>query len=213
MKKEDIAALGVDDATAQKVLDLVNAEYVKSGNYIPKAKFDSLNEEKKGLEERLKQGEKSLKDLEAKAGDNQALKDQIASLKSEQEKTTEEWKRKLGRMNVENAIRADLAGSAYDPDGALKFFDLDAIKINADGKLAGYEAQKADLVKSKSYLFKPSGAVTPPSVSGSAANNSDVPKLGKGGSTQSLASELGKQAANSEARYSPDYFFGGAKKQ
>ena len=77
MKKEEIIALGIDAELAQKVAD-ASAEELKG--YVPKARFDEVNEAKKKAEEMLGERDGQLDKLKKSAGDNEDLKNQIAEL-------------------------------------------------------------------------------------------------------------------------------------
>ncbi len=76
MKKEEIIALGIDAELAQKVAD-ASAEELKG--YVPKARFDEVNEAKKKAEEMISERDNQLEKLKKSAGDNEELKNQIAA--------------------------------------------------------------------------------------------------------------------------------------
>jgi polyhydroxyalkanoate synthesis regulator phasin len=80
MKKEDLVKLGLDEETAKKVAD-ASAEELKG--FIPKARFDEVNTEKKNLEAAKATLEGQLESLKNSTGDVEAMKKQIETLQAE----------------------------------------------------------------------------------------------------------------------------------
>jgi len=76
MKKEDLIKLGLDEKMAQKVADTF-AEYLKG--FIPKSRFDEVNEAKKKLEQDIKTRDEQLEAL--KKIDAEGLQAEIKSFK------------------------------------------------------------------------------------------------------------------------------------
>ena len=60
MKKEEFVKLGIDEETAKK-LEAASAEELKG--YIPKARFDEVNDEKKKLQADVKKRDEQLETL------------------------------------------------------------------------------------------------------------------------------------------------------
>ena len=76
MKKEDFLKLGLTEEQATKAAE-ASAEELKG--FIPKSRFDEVNEQKKKLEEDIKTRDKQLEEL--KKLDAEGLKVQIESFK------------------------------------------------------------------------------------------------------------------------------------
>ena len=77
MTKEELVSMGLSEEQAGKVLD-AHKEELKE--YVPKSRFNEVNEEKKTLKSQLADRDKQLTELKNTAGDNEQLKQKIAEL-------------------------------------------------------------------------------------------------------------------------------------
>ncbi|MDI6617890.1 MAG: phage scaffolding protein [Clostridiales bacterium] len=139
---------------------------VSDGNWIPKEKFDTTNEEKKqykqqveSLNKQLGELQKTVKDNEEAANTIEALKKQITDKETELNNT-----RKLSAIKLEV-----LKANPNDVTDILPHLKQDAINIADDGKITGLEEQIKGLKESKPYLFK---EVQPTGTGGSLGNGS-----------------------------------------
>lgn len=213
MNKEDIIKLGVSAEVADKVNEAIQNEYVKSGNYIPKAKFDEVNQEKANLKSQLDAANKGLKDLKEGAEGNDALKAKIQELQDKQKADEKKHRDELDDFRKRNAIMSDLSGIAHNPDDIVKFVDLSKVTVGEDGKLSGWEEQRDALIKDKAYLFRPG---TKPGAPYGKGPNDDPNKGGPekpSTPTDFNPEEFAKSLGSSpkEGAITPDYFFGGKK--
>lgn len=171
MKKEDLMKIeGMTEDLATKIAESSAAEI--SGNYVPKSRFDEVNEAKKNAESLVKERDKQLEDLKKSTGDNDALKKQIEQLQEDNKRIVKENEAKLKQMAREN-IDAQL----LTENGALNAKAVAALMDAVDDKLEGDEYKAARLAqiqaiqKSDSYLFKakaePKAAGATPAGSGS----------------------------------------------
>lgn len=103
MKKEDLIKLGLDEETAQKVAD-ASAEELKG--FIPKSRFDEVNEVKKQLEQDSKTRDKQLDDL--KKVDAEGLKAEIEKLQGENKTAKEKYEADLKKIQINNAVEKAL---------------------------------------------------------------------------------------------------------
>lgn len=150
MKKEDLTAKGLSEEQAAEVLKIY-AEEMKG--FIPKARFDELNETKKSLEGQIADRDKQLKDLKDNAGDNEALKKQIDDLQKANKAEKEKYDADILRMEKTAAIKDALAGATH-PELLLSQFDLEKIQKNADGSFSGISEQLEGQKKAFPDLFK-----------------------------------------------------------
>ena len=67
MKKEEFVALGMDEAIAEKC---AKASQEELKGFIPKGRFDEVNEEKKSLDKTLKERDKQLETLKKSTGED-----------------------------------------------------------------------------------------------------------------------------------------------
>lgn len=219
MNKEDIIKIGVSAELAEKVAAAIQEEYVKSGNYIPKAKFDEVVADRNGIKEQLAKANSSLKELKEGANGNDALKAQIQSLQDAQKEAEKKHKSEMSDLRKRSAIIADIGATAHDPEAVLKLVDLTKVSVADDGSLIGWGEIKADLLKSKAWLFKASQQPGQPHGGNPGATNPN-PGSGDGGTNppgpqsfnpEEFAKQIGPQKSDDKA-ITPDYYFGGTPK-
>lgn len=151
MTKEQLISLGLSEELAEKA---AQASQEELKGYIPKARFDEVNEAKKKSEEALKERDGQLSDLKKSAGDNEALKGQIDQLQKDNKKKDEEYQAKLRDMSISTAIKLAVTGDAHDPDLVATLLDKAKVEVNQDGSVkAGLEEQLKALRESKAFLF------------------------------------------------------------
>lgn len=127
---------------------------VSDGNWIPKDKFNEVNEAKKQAEEALKERDKQLADLKKAAEGNEELKKQIEQLQIENKTKEQEYQTKLRDMAVTTAIKLAVAGQVHDPDLVAGLLDKSKIEIDENGTIkAGLDDQIKALRQSKAFLF------------------------------------------------------------
>lgn len=149
--KELLKEKGVSDDVIQSV---VTSAEEKLKGFIPKHRFDEVNEVKKQLEEQLNERDKQLADLKKSAGDNEELKKQIEALQAENKAKEEEYKAKLRDMTITTAIKLAVAGDAHDPDLVASLIDKTKIEVDEQGQIkSGLDDQLKALREAKSFLF------------------------------------------------------------
>lgn len=149
--KKLLEGKGLSDEQMKEIVD--GAESNLKG-YVPKHRFDEVNEAKKQLEADLKDRDKQLNDLKKSAGDNEDLKKQIEELQTTNKTATEQYEAKIKDMQVRTAIKLALQGMVHDPEDIIKLLDVEKIEVDENGTL---KSNIDDLVKpyreSKPYLF------------------------------------------------------------
>lgn len=178
MKKEDLMKIeGMTEDLATKIAES-SAEELKG--YIPKTRFDEVNEAKKNAESLVKERDKQLEDLKKSTGDNDALKKQIEQLQEDNKRIVKENEAKLRQMAREN-IDAQL----LTENGALNAKAVAALMEAVDDKLEGEEYKAARLAqiqaiqKSDSYLFKGTETHTQIPSGATPASGNKTPSGGK----------------------------------
>ena len=124
---------------------------VNDGSYIPKAKFDELNEKYKAADKLAKDTQKALDDLKA-AGDPTELKTQLEKAQQDAKKQADEYKAAMADLELTYALRGALT-DAHDPDIVAGLVDKKQLKLQ-DGKLSGLDEQLKALKEQKAFLFK-----------------------------------------------------------
>ena len=151
MKKEQLLELGLTDEQADKVLNL--HKEVLSG-FIPKARFDEVNETKKELEQQIQERDNQFKDLQEKVKGNEELEKTIKELQEANEATKEQYEAKIKDMTITAAIQSKLTDAKY-PDLLLTKFDRSKLSIAEDGTVLGIDEQLTALKEQYKDLFKP----------------------------------------------------------
>lgn len=166
MKKEDLMKI---DGMTDSIADAVISSYQETiKNFIPKSRFDEVNEAKKNAESLVKERDKQLEDLKKASGDNEDLKKQIETLQAENKTAKENYEATIKRMQIDNAVETAIKSAGGKNTTAIKALlkDLDKAELSDDGTVKGLSDQISELAKSESYLFevsnggsgKPSGA-------------------------------------------------------
>lgn len=153
MKKEDLTALGISEELAEKAVQLHNEEI--NGKFIPKNRFDEVNNAKKKLEDDLKDRDKQLDDLKKSDGDVETLKQQIADLQAANKQAADEHKAEMNRLRMDSVIENALVSAGAKNSKAIRaLFDETNFKLQPDGTVFGLSEALANVQKSDPYLFE-----------------------------------------------------------
>lgn len=143
---------------------------IDDGNFIPKSRFNEVNQAKKDLLNQLKEKDEQFNEISKKYSENKDLASELETLKNDKAKLIEEYENKLKATEFNHALEGALNSAKCKNAKALKaLLDMDSIKYQ-DGKLEGLESQLNALKESDSYLFE--GAVP--------ANTGGIGNFGRG---------------------------------
>lgn len=151
MTKEQLLEMGLTEEQADKVM--AAHREVLTG-FIPKARFDEVNETKKELEQQIRERDKQLKELQEKAKGNEELEKTIKELQEANKATKEQYEAKIRDMTINAAIQSKLTDAKY-PDLLISKFDESKLSIAEDGKVLGIDEQLSILKEQYKDLFKP----------------------------------------------------------
>lgn len=152
MKKEDFLKLGVDEETAGKLAE-ASAEELKG--FIPKNRFDEVNNELKAVKGTISERDKQLEELKKSSGDNEALKAQIADLQKANKEASAVHEAEMQKLRLDNAIDASLLKAGAKNSKAVRaLFDESKFKLNAEGEVEGLADALKAVQESDSYLFE-----------------------------------------------------------
>ena len=155
---------------------------VDDGNFIPKSRFDQVNQAKKELEVQLKDRDTQLADLSKNNKDNEVLLNQIKDLQALNKQTTADYENKINQMQFDYALDGALTNAKSKNNKALKaLLDMNSIKYQ-EGKLEGLQEQIEALQKDASYLFDLN---TAPANTGGLGNFGRNNQIENSGSSQS----------------------------
>jgi len=136
------------------VQNVVAAAEEKLKDFVPKHRFDEVNEAKKQLAEQLAERDNQLSQLKKAAGDNEELRKQIETLQAENKAKEQEFQTRLRDMAITTAIKLAVAGEAHDPDLVVSLIDKSKVEVDEQGNIkSGLEDQLKTLRESKAFLF------------------------------------------------------------
>lgn len=143
---------------------------VSDGSYIPKEKFDAVNNEKNDYKQQIADRDTQLDDLKKKAKGNEELQEEIDRLKEENNNTKNDYEQKLQEKTFNYELEKALsAQQAKNPKAVKALLNTDVIKLDGD-KLLGLEEQLTALKESDGYLF---GEDQPAGLKGRSPHSSD----------------------------------------
>ena len=152
MKKEDFVKLGIDEETAKKC-ETASQEELKG--YIPKTRFDEVNNEKKTLETTLAERNSQFETLKNSTGDVESLKQQIATLQADNQKKDEAHAAEIKKLKVDSAVDNAITSAKGKNAKAIKaLLNLENAELADDGTIKGLAEQIEALQKSDEYLFE-----------------------------------------------------------
>lgn len=135
-------------------------DIVSNGQWIPKAKFDELNESVKEYKQQLKSRDEQLEEL--KKIDAEGLQAKIKELQEANQKAEQEWQEKLQKQQFEFSLdKALTSARVRNPKAVKALLDTDVIKLDGD-KLLGLEEQLNKIKESDPYLFEEEKQPEPP---------------------------------------------------
>jgi hypothetical protein len=141
MKKEDFLKLGFSEEDAKKAAE-ASAEELKS--YIPKARFDEVNDEKKKLETTVVERDQQLEILKNSTGDVETMKKQITDLQADNKKKDETHAaeiKQLKRDSIDGSLLLELKAKNNTAVKAL----LEKIDDSADEET--YKTMRTEQIK------------------------------------------------------------------
>ncbi|NFR85390.1 MULTISPECIES: phage scaffolding protein [unclassified Clostridium] len=168
-----------------------NIDLVDSVEYVKKSDYDELEKTAKQYKTEIKKRDDDLKDLGAKAKDNEELNKEILRLQGENQKANEDHEAALKQIRFDAALEKKL-GDFKPKNLEILKKALEMEKISLDGEnLLGLDEQITKLKESDSYLF---GDEPPQGGTGSLGGGSSLADDKKG--QLSLGARLAEQRKN-----------------
>lgn len=138
MNKQKLISMGVSEEIAEKVASELE------GNFIPRTRFNEVNELKKSYQEQLKERDTQLEELKKAIGDSDKLKQQIETLQNENKAKEDSFNAEIKKMKIDNAIDKALTDAKAKNLKAVKaLLDLSNAELLEDGTIKGL----ADTIK------------------------------------------------------------------
>ena len=151
MKKEEFVKLGIDEELAKKC-ELASLEELKG--FIPKTRFDEVNNEKKKLELDVRDRDTQLESLKNSSGDAEALKKQIEELQDANKTKDEAHAAEIKQLKVNSAVEAALRNAdAKNIKAVRALLDLENAELDDAGTIKGLDDQIKKLVEAEDSKF------------------------------------------------------------
>lgn len=127
--------------------------------FIPKHRFDEVNEKNKQLENDVKERDTQITNLKKFEGDNATLKTKIEELETANKQKDEENAKAIKELKIDNAINYALDGKVEKgyADLVLGLINKADIILKDDGTVAGLDEQIEKIKTDKPKLFKEVG--------------------------------------------------------
>jgi len=126
---------------------------IDDGNFIPKARFDEVNEQKNEYKKMVDERDTQLESLKDKAKGHDELTAKLTELETQNKATKEEYEAKMAELKKNTAIDIALSNQKAKNIKAVKAL-LDMQKVSLDGdNLIGLEEQLKTLKEKEAYLF------------------------------------------------------------
>lgn len=174
-------------ADKQKECENKDYEDVSGGAYVPKTKFDQVNDQAKEYKKQVGERDTQITKLKVEFKDTEGLKEKVEKLEVDNKTQKEGYEKQLSEIAFNNALEKGL-GSFNVKDKTLIMALLNKENLKVDGdNIIGLKEQLEPLQKSHEYLFEKT-----PNGTGSFSTG------GKGGeepTKTNFATELGKQRA------------------
>lgn len=157
MKKEELVKLGLTEEDADKV---AKASEEELKGFVPKSRFDEVNEAKKHAEESVKERDKQIEGLKSSAGDAEKLKQQIDELQQANKEKDSNHALEIKKLKIDNAVDSALnAAKAKNLKAVRALLDLDKAELDENGNVKGLAEQikKLSEADDSKFMFETSG--------------------------------------------------------
>ena len=152
MKKEDFVKLGISEELA---VECEKASLEELKGFIPKSRFDEVNNAKNTAEALVKERDRQLETLKNSSGDVDALKKQIEDLQKSNKDAEDAHAAEIKRLKIDSAVDAAISGAKGKNAKAIKaLLNLENAELNDDGTIKGLAEQMEAVKKSDEYLFE-----------------------------------------------------------
>jgi hypothetical protein len=157
MKKEELVKLGLTEEDAEKV---AKASEEELKGFVPKSRFDEVNEARKHAEDSVKERDKQIEGLKSSAGDAEKLKQQIDELQQANKEKDSNHALEIKKLKIDNAVDSALnAAKAKNLKAVRALLDLDKAELDENGNVKGLAEQikKLSEADDSKFMFESSG--------------------------------------------------------
>ena len=160
----------IEEAHKVKVADVIKDKFV------PKERFDEINETAKQRQTEIDKRDKQLEDLSKSEKGIEELTQKLKDLETANAKAKEDFEEQLKETKLNNALKLAVNGKVKDIDLVLGLLDKSKIELDENCNIKmGFQEQFDELKTSKDFLFvqendgkpeikgsKPADGQTPP---------------------------------------------------
>lgn len=180
MTKEKLMEMGLTEEQANNVMEGLN------GAFVPKSRFNEVNEELKTAKATITERDGQLDTLKKSGADAATLQAQITQLQADNAQKDKDHAAEIKKIKVDNAVKeALLQAGAINPATVTPLLAgfLEKADLAEDGTIRGLSDEISKLAKTDgtSFLFKTDTTPATPSVSGASPAGSTTtppdPKL------------------------------------
>lgn len=150
MNKQKLIEMGVSEDLAESIMNELK------GSFIPKTRFDEVNELKKSYQEQLKERDTQLEQLKKAVGDSNELRKQIETLQNDNKANEEKFNAQIKQMKIDTAIDKALTEAKAKNLKAVKaLLDTTDAELLEDGTIKGLSEKIKGLTENQetSFLF------------------------------------------------------------
>lgn len=129
-------------------------EDVSNGAYIPKVRFDQINEQVKEYKKQVGERDTQLSKLKDEYKDVEGLKTKVTQLEADNAKQKTDYEAKLNQITLDNAVEAALSAYKVKDAKLIKgLLQYDKLKVDGDSVI-GLKEQMEEIKKNYEYLFE-----------------------------------------------------------
>lgn len=142
----------VKEATKDKDIKLAD---LSTGEYVGKGKYTALETQLTSTQELLTSKTAEYDKLAESAGNNAELKQQIETMKTENETAVNELKTKYEAQLKKNTVATHIIQKyrPKDVDDVMRLVDLEKVEVNKD-KITGLDEQVDSIKEKRAYYFE-----------------------------------------------------------
>lgn len=153
MTRKQLEEMGLSKEQVDSIIK-INGDDIENAKAASATEISNLKAEVASLNTQVADRDKQLETLKAAAGDNDALKQQIADLQAENTKAKETHESEMNQLKVDFAVEKALTGAKAKNIKAVKaLLDLTDAKLDKEGNVKGLSEQIENLVKGDDTKF------------------------------------------------------------
>lgn len=154
--KEKLKALSLEQDMIDKVEAILKDEI--KDKYIPKSRFDEVNDAKKKFEEAIADRDTQLEQLKKSTGNEEALRKQIEKLQADNQKAKAEYEAEVKTMKRDDYVKTTLLeegllDAKYIP-GVSAYLPIATLDIDSVASIDAFKSKIAEVKTIASAWFK-----------------------------------------------------------